>query len=384
MIKLAELLSEIDWEKDYPDTKKQCIPLEVVKDMLQKQLDWSNLTAKEKKAHPEMDVRKRNVNIPIITPKNIPTTDKGIDVDHFIKQITAKPDTIFEKNPKMERSDKGGYQYTVNTGVPALRGIVYSEKEKKFYIINTCPGAGSCIRDCFAREGQYMMNKGKNLKYIQRLNLLLNNPKEYEELIMDELDPEAYKIKRQSNKEGTDIKLVIRWNDAGDFFSKRYFDVALSVTNRLLKEGYNIESYAYTKVGDIANIADPNFLMTFSTDATKREKEKVDLSSVKSSPIVPKSVYKNYLIPKGSYWELDNSTGKPLFRDADGREKLRAKIWSTYHKEYGIDYDSIVYTDELPSKQGEKFQYNVIVMPQGDNDVAPQRRDVKVTFNLEH
>jgi len=94
-------------------------------------------------------------------------------------------------------------------------------------------------------------------------------------------------------------------------------------------------------------------------------------------------VYKDYLIPKGSHYEL-GPDGKPLFKNAKAKEELRAKLWSTYHKEYNIPYDSLVYTDELPSKQGEKFQYNVIVMPQGDSDIGAQRKDVKVTFNLLH
>lgn len=384
MIKLKDILNEIDWEGEYSDVKKSCMPLEVVKDMLNAQLAWYSLSDKEKKKHPEMDVRKRNVSIPVISKGNIPKTGEGdIDVDHFIKQITGRPEKVFDKNPKMERSDKGGYQYTVNTGIPALRSIVYSEKENKFYVINTCPGAGSCIVDCFARKGHYIMNDGKNLKYIQRLNMLLNDPKEYEELILDELDPEAYKISRQSRKEGKDIKLVIRWNDAGDFFSQRYFDVALNVTKKLKKQGYNIESYAYTKVGKVANIADPDFLMTFSTDATKREKGQVDVTTTKSSPIVPKAVFAKFFTPKGSHW-VTGEDGKPIFKTDKAKEELRASIWSKYHKEFGIPYDSLVYTDELPAKQGEKFQYNVIVLPQGDSDVGAQRKDVKVTFNLQH
>ncbi len=384
MIKLRDLLNEIDWEKDYPDVKKTCLSMKEVKNQLNQQLAWYKLTDKQKKKNPDMDVRKKNVGIPVISQGNIPLEDGGdINIKKYIEQITAKPKEIFDQNPKMERSDKGGYQYTMNTGIPALSGVAYSKKKGKFYNINTCPGAGSCARDCFARLGQYIMNDGKNLKYTQRLNWLLNDPKEYEEMILDELEPQATKVRRMSRQSGEDIKLILRWNDAGDFFSQKYFDIALSVTKRLKAQGFKVESYAYTKMGDLANMDDPDMLTTFSTDANKRERGKVDLINTKTSPIVPKEVFAKFFTPKGSHW-VTGPDRKPEFRTDKGREELRAAIWSKYHKQYGITYDSLVYTDELPDAEGEKFQYNVIVMPQGDSDVGAQRKDVKVTFNLQH
>ena len=136
-------------------------------------------------------------------------------------------------------------------------------------------------------------------------------------------------------------------------------------------------------MGDLANMDDPDMLTTFSTDANKRERGKVDLINTKTSPIVPKEVFAKFFTPKGSHW-VTGPDRKPEFRTDKGREELRAAIWSKYHKQYGITYDSLVYTDELPDDEGEKFQYNVIVMPQGDSDVGAQRKDVKVTFNLQH
>ena len=51
---------------------------------------------------------------------------------------------------------------------------------------------------------------------------------------------------------------------------------------------------------------------------------------------------------------------------------------------YNIPYESIVYTDELPTTQGEAFKYNVIVLPTGDSDIAAQRKDVKGSYLLQH
>lgn len=115
------------------------------------------------------------------------------------------PKEIFQRNPKMEKTDTGGFQYTVNTGLPALRGVLYDQENKKFFIINTCPGA--CAVSCYARKGWYIMNDGKNLKYIQRLNLLMNNPELYESMVMDELEPICYKETRLAKKEVSTLKL---------------------------------------------------------------------------------------------------------------------------------------------------------------------------------
>ncbi len=364
-------VNEVDWDEEFSDVKKTCLAPEMVVKMLNDQLSRLD--------KPSKDREKIDANTPIISRGNLPLADGDIDVEQFIKEITARPKQIFDRNPKMEKSDTGGFQYTVNTGIPALRGIIYDIDNQKFFTINTCPGAGTCAVSCYARKGFYIMNDGKNLKYIQRLNLLLNDPEEYENIIMDELDPLAYKIKRDSRKEGKDIKLVIRWNDAGDFFAKKYYDIAISVTNQLVKAGYNIESYAYTKMGDIANIADPNFVMNFSDDANKKETAKVDTEATKISKIVPKELFKDIFLKDGPSYVKDEK-GKAMFKDDASKERLKNLI----SVKYNVPYETLAFNDELPPEQSSDYLYNVIVLPTGDSDIAAQRRDVRISFLLQH
>ncbi len=364
-------VNEVDWDEEFSDVKKTCLAPEMVVKMLNDQLSRLD--------KPSKDREKIDANTPIISRGNLPLADGDIDVEQFIKEITARPKQIFDRNPKMEKSDTGGFQYTVNTGIPALRGIIYDIDNQKFFTINTCPGAGTCAVSCYARKGFYIMNDGKNLKYIQRLNLLLNDPEEYENIIMDELDPLAYKIKRDSRKEGKDIKLVIRWNDAGDFFAKKYYDIAISVTNQLVKAGYNIESYAYTKMGDIANIADPNFVMNFSDDANKKETAKVDTGAAKISKIVPKELFKDIFLKDGPSYVKDEK-GKAMFKDDASKERLKILI----SVKYNVPYETLAFNDELPPEQSSDYLYNVIVLPTGDSDIAAQRRDVRISFLLQH
>jgi hypothetical protein len=44
----------------------------------------------------------------------------------------------------------------------------------------------------------------------------------------------------------------------------------------------------------------------------------------------------------------------------------------------------LTYDEFLRAPKGEKNQYNVIVMPKGDGDIAAQRADVKTSFLLIH
>lgn len=364
-------LNEVDWDKTFSDVKKSCIPPEKVVEMLNARLATLKLPSNKRE--------KTDANTPIIGAGNIPLTDGEIDIQAFIDDITAKPNKIFDRNPKMEKTDKGQLQYTVNTGIPALRGILYDKENNKFFIINTCPGAGACAVVCYARRGFYLINDGKNLKYIQRLNLLMNDPEEYENIIMDELEVEAFRIKRESRKLNKDIKLVIRWNDAGDFFAKKYFDIAISATNQLLSAGYNVVSYAYTKVGDIANITDPNFIMNFSDDANKKETEKIDKPITKLSKIVPRDLYRDIFMKQGNQYVKD-SNGKPMFKDENSAQRLKLAL----SKEFNLPIESLVFTDELPNEIGKPLQYNVIVKPTGDSDIGAQRTDVWYNLLLAH
>jgi len=365
-------INEVDWDGKFSDTKASCVTPETLAKEMNDEL--ARLSVKSG------DREKRRLDRPIYTRGNIEKsmTDGALDVEKFKQLITAKPKTIFDQNPKMEKTDNGGAQYTVNTGIPAISGIIYDNDNDKFYKINTCPGAGECMLVCYARKGFYGLNDGKSLKLIQRLNLLMNDPLEYFNMIMDELEPLALLTKRQSRKEGHPIQLVIRWNDAGDFFSDTYFDIARKVTTELIDSGYNVKSYAYTKQGKYMDLTSSDFIMNFSRGANKREMDKVDIENVKQSIIVPREIFKDIFVTSGSSYEK-TPDGLPKFKD-NKKEELRQRL----AKEYNIDINTLKYLNELPPKQGDKLSLNAIVYPTGDSDIAAQREDVKITLLLIH
>jgi hypothetical protein len=96
-----------------------------------------------------------------IPPNTAMAPSATLDVEKFKGLISELPKQIFDKNPKMEKTDKGRSQLTVNTGLPAIKGIIFDEEDGEFKHINTCPGAGNCQLVCYARGGFYGMNDGK-------------------------------------------------------------------------------------------------------------------------------------------------------------------------------------------------------------------------------
>jgi hypothetical protein len=198
-------------------------------------------------------------------------------------------------------------------------------------------------------------------------------------MIMDELEPTAVKLKRQGRRAMESIQLVIRWNDAGDFFSDTYYKIAQRVTADLIADGYNVKSYAYTKQGKYMDLATSDFIMNFSRGAKKSEMNKVDIDKVKQSVIVPKELFKDLFQRDKAHYDKDKTTGLPKFVEG-GYDELKSRL----AKKYNVPTENMLYLNELPPKEGEKLQYNAIVLPTGDGDSAAQREDVKITFLLIH
>lgn len=369
-----QVLNErVDWEDTFPDVKKTCVsPDQIVKEL---NAELERIGVKSSKRE------RRSVNSPIVTRGSIEKSmdDEGtIDAMKFKELVTAEPKTIFDRNPKMEKTDDGRPQVTYNTGLPAITAIIWDEENQEFVKVNTCPGAGSCKVVCYARKGFFGMNDGKVLKLIQRINLLLNDPKEYYNRIMDELEPIAFSMKRANRRKDVPEQLVLRWNDSGDFFAQEYYDMARKATMELISQGFDVKSYAYTKIGDFVELSDKDFIMNFSKGALPAEQAKVDMDETKYSDIVPREVFNDIFQRKGAHFIKDEK-GKPTFVEG-GEVELKQRIADKYN----VPFESLKYTDELPIEEGELYEYNVIVLPTGDSDLSAQRNDVKVTFLLVH
>jgi hypothetical protein len=388
-----KLLHEIDWEDTYSDVYKACVNVNKLIEDLNNQLN-KVLIDKEMSDDNEFDGNKKKSDVfqPFYSKESRKRLTKisssgelGIDIGSYIKAITGIPKTIFDSNSKMEKSSEGGTQMVVNTGLPALLAIVYDKERSEFFKVNTCPKAGECRDYCYARKGQYGMNDGLILKLLQRVNLLLNNPEIYYKMAIRELQLKAYEAQLASTDENP-VKLVIRWNDAGDFFAKKYFEIAKDITSELLEKGFDVLSYAYTKDAEIYLGGNKDFVMNFSKGAKKSEQDKVDFENTKYSEVVPKQINLKepfwtdlFVKPKGKRYDIDEETGLPKFVP-NGKEELKQRI----AQKYGISANRLMFQNELPKKWGENFQYDAIVYPKGDSDIAAQRWDIQRTFLLIH
>jgi hypothetical protein len=354
-------LDEVDWEGDFSDVSKECISTEELKKYFNKIL-----------LNYELAQNKRTKSTLLVHNKAIPFDENGeIDVDTFINDITKNPPQIYSQNTKMEKSGSED-SITFNIGIPALQGLVYDIENKEFYIVNTCPGAGACAKVCYARRGRYVIQPNIFVKQTRILNLLLNYPDKFEKILKHELEMLANK--------NEDKKIIFRWNDAGDFFTKKYFEIAVKITKELKNNGYNFESYAHTKIGDVYNLNNPNMTLNFSTNANEKEKSKIDLSTAKTSEIVPTTLFKDLFVKDKMHLKVDDN-GKLIPIANNSITTLKQRI----SDKFGVDIKTLLTYDEmLKIPVGGERNLNVIIMPKGEGDVAAQRKDVKRTFLLQH
>jgi hypothetical protein len=368
---IKEVINEIDWSSpDLGDAKiTRCMTMDQVVGFFNSELKRVSVGGKASLGMPR--ISKGNIKLKLGTSE--------IDIPAFAKLLTTPPKTIFDEGEKSKHSSGQGI-LTINTGIPALRGFVYDkdDAEKPFKVVNTCPAAGSCALDCYALQGFYIMNDGKNIKLAQRLQQILQDPDSYVKQAYSEAELYAFKAKREDNI------LSIRWNDAGDFFAQRYFDSAVKVTKKLWENGYKVNSYFYTKMSGIVNIAELlGFVVTHSVGGTQSLPD-----AKKKSVIVPKEVFAGIFRPtKGRGYEKDES-GKSKFADpVNGRNELKKRIYDKYHTDSEFDaltFDSLKYTDELPSVEGNPGEFSIITLPGGDSDRPAQRKDVRYNFLTFH
>lgn len=352
-------LQEIDWEGDFSDvTSRKCLEPQAFADHL------NEILANEKNSV--------KLNVPWVNKASIPKDEEELaDIKEFINKITQIPNQILvTSNAKMEKSVEGE-KFNVTIGLPAFIGLVYDMDNDKFHYVSTCPGAGDCVVGCYALKGNFL-NDGKSIKLTRTLNLLMNDPEMFKSKVKNEII--------QLISQNRNSTLAFRWNEAGDFFTKKYFLIAQEITKELVKKGYNFESYAYTKMGDLMNLKDDNFVMNFSDDANKRERGKIgDITTVKNSKIVPRELFKDLFFPIGSSFKKDDN-GKIIYRTPNGKEELKDRI----SKSYGVPKETLLMYDELlQTPKGAPNQYNVIITP-SDGDISAERRDVKTTFLLQH
>jgi hypothetical protein len=296
-------------------------------------------------------------------------SDRTFDLNKLKAAITQRPDKILKQNEKITHSGGGSTMY-YNIGLPALKGLAVNEATGDFVVVDTCPGAGACKVYCYAKKGGYVQWKASSMSQTRQLNFLLNDPQGYK----NKLESELRSAEAKYGKKGT--KVVVRWHDAGDFFSPEYLDLAYSVA----RDFPNIDFYAYTKMAGVATGDKPsNFKMNFSMGATPDQEKQIDFQKTKHSTVVPKTMFDDLITRDGDGKVVRNDKGQIQFSD-ENLNILKKKLASKYN----MSADSVITYDEMMKLPvGSEPKYNVIVKP-GDGDDSANRADVIGTWLLIH
>jgi len=307
---------------------------------------------------------------PYIHSSNVPIVNsqgRKYDLEKLKAAITTKPTTILKQNEKMQHSD-GSTSVFYNVGLPALKGLAVNESTGEFVVVDTCPGAGACKTFCYAMDSSYVMFKNVSLNQSKMLNFLLNDPEGFEEVIASEIAIEKHKNRGS--------KIVVRWHDAGDFFSPEYLEMAFRVARRHPTVGF----YAYTKIAAVATSErPPNFRMNFSSGAQASQEKQINFTKTKHARVVPEKMFGD-LIQKVGRKLIRNAEGKMQFIDDAAFDEFKARLASTYH----IDNSTILtYGEMMELPERDTPKWNVIVVP-GDGDDSANRHDVIGTYLIIH
>lgn len=299
------------------------------------------------------------------------------DVDAIKAAISKRPAKLLKKNEKMKHSDGTSEQF-FNVGFAALVGLALDENTNELIVVNTCPGAGSCKIDCFAMKGGKVQFAPAWMSDSRILTYLLNDPSGFFNQLKNEISSE---VKRGSKK---NVKVSIRWHDAGDFFSPEYVDMAFNLARELPM----VDFYAYTKVADVALGDKPaNFMINWSEGAHPSQERKVKagdpgLEATKNSRIVPSNLFYDLLV---------KDENKNLVKGPEGQwqvipDKL-PELKQRLAQQYKISPASILsyseWENKIKGKDKTPLKYNVIIAP-GEPDLTAKDPGVLSTLLLKH
>ena len=311
---------------------------------------------------------------PYIHGSNIEIIDdasgRKFDTDKLMALVMERPKVILKQNQKMQHSD-GTSSVFYNVGLPALKGLAVNEKKKEFVIVNTCPGAGVCKTFCYAMKGGYVQWKAVSMGQSRMLNFLINDSAGFSAQMKAELTKAEKKASKKNDK------VIVRWHDAGDFFSPQYlalgYDIARSFPN--------VDFYAYTKIASVAQGEKPdNFRMNYSEGALRSQEKQIDFIKTKHSKVVPLDMFSDLIAREGNKLIKDDK-GRQQFASEENKQEFKQRM----AKKYVIQVDSILTYDEMMATpvSDAGMVYNIIVMP-GDGDDSANRPDVLGSYLLFH
>jgi hypothetical protein len=308
---------------------------------------------------------------------------KVYNTDLMKDEMKQRPPKLLKQNEKMKHSN-GELEQFFNIGFAALVGAAIDESTNEVIIVNTCPGAGACMVDCFEMKGGFIQYEAGWLSRSKILTYLLNDPEGFS----NQLNAEIAKEARAGAKGGYSVS--VRWHNSGDFFSPEYIQLAFDIA----KANPTVKFYAYTKIAAAALADKPkNFIINWSEGAKIGQEKQIkaqdpNLERTKNSRIVPENLFWD-LLKKDDKGNLDKegaddkgAGGRWVMRDQAATMELKKRL----AQKYGLSVSSILDYDEYMTKRNSiptGMKYNVIVAP-GEGDVSANDHGVLSTLLLRH
>lgn len=299
---------------------------------------------------------------------------RQFDLNRLRTLITTRPTKMLKQNTKMKNSI-GEDVVFYNLGLPAIKGLLFDESDKKFKVVSTCPMAGACQQYCYAHKGGYVQFKGSTELATKMLNFLINDPEGFKAKLSAEL---ATAVK-SATRSGT--KVILRWHDSGDFFSPSYKDLAFEVAEKFP----TVKFYAYTKDASIASGNAPeNFIFNFSQGAKPSEEDKVNFDTTKNARVLQKEEFKEFIITDEKGHMVKDKYDRMQYKSEEALQTLKERL----AKKFGRPVEKVIlYRDlmKMPEKadtpKGEGW---TVIVATGDGDDAATRRDVLDTILMIH
>jgi hypothetical protein len=308
---------------------------------------------------------------------------KVYNTDLMKDEMKQRPPKLLKQNEKMKHSN-GELEQFFNIGFAALVGAAIDESTNEVIIVNTCPGAGACMVDCFEMKGGFIQYEAGWLSRSKILTYLLNDPQGFS----NQLNAEIAKEASAGVKGGYSVS--VRWHNSGDFFSPEYIQLAFNIA----KANPTVKFYAYTKIAAAALADKPkNFIINWSEGAKIGQEKQIkaqdpNLERTKNSRIVPEKLFWD-LLKKDDKGNLDKegaddkgAGGRWVMKDQAATMELKKRL----AQKYGLSVSSILDYDEYIAKRNSiptGMKYNVIVAP-GEGDVSANDHGVLSTLLLRH
>lgn len=320
-----------------------------------KSLDYKKLNAKDRQKINDKPSKIFHVG-------NLCVKGEWIDDNVLMNKMMVRPKQLLGQNEKMQKSGVNQVFYDIT--LPGYMGLFVDEESRTFKTVKTCPSAGNCIKQCYARKGNFVRFPHPSMMASRVVTYLMNDYEGFKNQLISELKEKVI----EASTQGFDI--VLRWHDSGDFISDKYLLMAYEIA----RETPEVLHYAYTKnvplLKKYESKKPKNFVYRFSFYG-KHDKD-IDLKKDLHAIIVPRELFRDIK-------PIKKISGAVIY-SPESIELIKNRIANHYK----IKLDTIKTSAEMRKIPISKTKKWNVVIWYGAGDESALRSDVLGVYLFEH